>query len=128
MYLFFHRIKCYIKSGLSEKELKDPDGGIHLAKKKAELGVIKEVQPELKTAFPELIDLPNVTFRTIWTYMVACINAKKQLSTAKPMIKGLCTSWVEFTNKCSGSTWGYSNQTLHCCSRFILRVAHGLVI
>lgn len=72
-----------MKSGLSDKELRDPDGGIPLAKKKAQLGVLDEVRPELKSAFPvegyseSLIGLPMVTFRTIWTYMVACMNAKK---------------------------------------------------
>jgi len=39
--------------------------------------------------FSENLDgLPVITFRTIWTYMVACVDAKKQLSTAKPMVKG----------------------------------------
>ena len=61
-----------MKSGLSEKELKDPDGGIHLAKKKVELGIIEEVQSELNTSIPkdgfseQLVGLPTVTFRTIW--------------------------------------------------------------
>ena len=83
-----------MKSGLSIKELRDPDGGIHLARKKAQLGVLDEVQPDLRESFPEegfnesLLGLPMVTFRTIWTYMVACLDARKQLSTAKPMVKG----------------------------------------
>ena len=77
-----------MKSGLLIKELRDPDGGIHLARKKAQLGVLDEVQPDLRESFPEegfnesLLGLPMVTFRTIWTYMVACLDARKQLSTA----------------------------------------------
>ena len=67
-------MRNYIKSGRSEKELRDPDGGIHMARKKAELGGLDEVQPELKASFPvegfseSLAELPLVTFRTIWTW------------------------------------------------------------
>ena len=88
------QVRNYIKSGRSEKELRAPHGGIHMARKKAELGVIDEVQPELKASFPvegfseSLAGLPLVTFRTVWTYMVTCLDARKQLSTAKPMVKG----------------------------------------
>ena len=74
--------------------MRDPDGGIHQAKKKAQLGVLEVVEPDVKTCFPNegfsenLEGLPEVNFKTIWTYMVACLDAKKQLSTAKPLVKG----------------------------------------
>jgi len=48
----------------------------------------------VKTSFPNegfsenLEGLPEVNFKTIWTHMVACLDAKKQLSTAKPLVKG----------------------------------------
>jgi hypothetical protein len=83
-----------MKSGLATKSLRDPDGGIRLARKKAELGVIEEVEPEVKTSFPtegfsdSLDGLPLITFKAVWTYMVACMEAKRQLSTAKPLVKG----------------------------------------
>ena len=83
-----------MKSGLAEQKLKDPDGGIHQARKKAQLGVLEEVEPDVKNSFPtegfseSLEGLPVVSFNTVWTYMVACLDAKKQLSTAKPMVKG----------------------------------------
>ena len=90
------RVKDYIKSGLASKKLLDPDGGVNIARKKAELGVLDVVEPELTATFPSeaegftesLSDLPIVNFKTIWTYMVASLDAKKQLSTAKPLVKG----------------------------------------
>ena len=48
----------------------------------------------MKTFFPNegfsenLKGLPEFSFKTIWAYMVACFDAKKQLSTAKPLVKG----------------------------------------
>ena len=80
--------------GLAEKNLRDPDGGIHLARKKAQLGILEVVEPDAKTCSPNegfsenLEGLPEVKFETIWTYMVACLDAKKQLLTAKPLVKG----------------------------------------
>ena len=80
---------------MDKKYLRDPDGGVNLAKKKAQLGVLEEVIPEkLQTTFPsetysdKLEGLPAITFKSIWTYMVSCMDAVKQLSTAKPMVKG----------------------------------------
>ena len=87
------RVKDYINSGLAAKNLRDPDGGIHLARKKAQLGILEVVEPDVKTRFPNegfsenLEGLPEVNFKTIWTYMVACLDAKKQLSTAKLLVK-----------------------------------------
>lgn len=65
-----------------------------MARKKAQLGLLEVVEPPLQESFPsdgfsETLDgLPVINFRTVWTYMIACIDAKKQLSTAKPMVKG----------------------------------------
>jgi len=88
-------VKDYVKSGLHQTNLRDPDGGVHLARKKAELGVLEEQTPaNVTTSFPQegfcesLQGLPTITFKTVWTYMVSCVDAKRQLSTAKPMIKG----------------------------------------
>ena len=52
MWLFFRfRVKDYIACGLSSK-IKDPDGGIHLAKAKASLGLMEEINSkELKENF-----------------------------------------------------------------------------
>lgn len=82
-----------MKCGLDKKELRDPDGGIHLARKKAELGILEQHTPDTSsfptTGFSEALQsLPYITFKTVWTYMVTCVNAKKQLSTAKPLVKG----------------------------------------
>ena len=90
----FYRIKDYIKSGLAIKHIRDPNSGIHLARKKAELGMIEEIEPDVKSSFPSegfsdsLEDIPVITFKAVWTYMVACMEAKRQLSTAKPLVKG----------------------------------------
>ena len=92
--LFFPRVTDYINSGLAAKNLRAPDNGIHLARKKATLGILEVVEPDVKTSFPNegfsenLEGLPEVNFETIWTYMVASLDAKKQLSTAKPLVKG----------------------------------------
>ena len=85
-----------MQTGLHLRNLRDPDGGIHLARKRATLGEMDEVSPEKliekfpKDGFSELKnqDLPVVTFGTIWKYMIEAIDAKKQLSTAKPLVKG----------------------------------------
>ena len=88
------RVKDYIGSGLDRKRLRDPDGGIHLAQKKAELGILEEHTPNVATTFPtegfseNLEGLPVITFKIVWMYMVSCVDAKRQLSTAKPLIKG----------------------------------------
>ena len=88
------RVKDYITSGLAKRNLRDPDGGIHLARKKLELGLLDIVEPDLKDTFPSegysetLHGLPVVNFKTIWSYMITCVDAKRQLSTAKPMVKG----------------------------------------
>lgn len=84
----------YIKSGLASKYLRDPDGGINVLKKKAQLGVLDNAEPELSPTFPkegfscDLSGMPKITFGNIWRYMIDCVEVKKQLSTAKPLVKG----------------------------------------
>ena len=92
--LLCFRVKDYIAGGLSSK-IKDPDGGIHLAKAKADLGLMEEINAKkLKENFPvdgfteDLNILPAISFGTIWRYMIEESDAKKQLSTAKPLVKG----------------------------------------
>ena len=70
-------------------------GGLNVAKKKAKLGILDEISPPtLKCSFPtegfseELSALPEVSYGTIWRYMIETCDAKKQLSTAKPLVKG----------------------------------------
>ena len=94
MWLFFRcRVKDYIAGGLSSK-IKDPNGGIHLAKAKASLGLMEEINSkELKEFFPvdgfteDLTILPAISFGTKWRYMIEESDAKRQLSTAKPLVK-----------------------------------------
>ena len=88
------RVKDYIAGGLSCK-IRDSDGGINLAKVKAGLGLMEEVDNnKLKVNFPvdgfteDLSILPAISFGTIWRYMIEEIDAKRQLSTAKPLVKG----------------------------------------
>ena len=58
--------------------------------------MIDEVNPEKvmekfpKEGFGELKcqEIPVINFGTIWKYMIESIDAKKQLSTAKPLVKG----------------------------------------
>lgn len=91
---YFCRVQDYIKSGLATKYLRDPDGGINLLKKKAHLGVLDNADLEPSPAFPkegfscDLSGIPRVTFGNIWRYMIDCVETKKQLSTAKPLVKG----------------------------------------
>ena len=86
------RLKDYVSGGLHLKNLKDPDGGVHLARKKVILGIMDEVNPpNITEIFPkdgfheDLSNLPEVNFGTVWKYMIESSNAKKQLSTAKPL-------------------------------------------
>lgn len=92
--LLCFRVKDYIAGGLSSK-IKDPDGGIHLAEAKADLGLMEEINAKtLKENFPvdgfteDLNILPAISFGTIWRYMIEESDGKKQLSTAKPLVKG----------------------------------------
>ena len=76
------------------KYLRDPDGGLHLLRKKVELGVLEQEEPQLAQSFPkegykaDLKGLPNISFGTVWRFMIEGVESKKQLSTAKPLVKG----------------------------------------
>ena len=86
------RYKDYVSGGLHLKNLRDPDDGVHLARKK--VLIADEINPAITDLFPkdgyhdDLSNLPDVNFGTVWKYMVESSNAKKQLSTAKPLVKG----------------------------------------
>ena len=73
--------------------MRDPDGGINILKKKAELGVLENNEP-VTSSFPkegfncDISGLPKLTFGTIWRFMIDTVECKKQLSTAKPLVKG----------------------------------------
>lgn len=65
-----------------------------MARVKAGLGLMEEINAKtLKENFPsdgfreDLSILPFISFGTIWRYMIEEIDAKKQLSTAKPLVK-----------------------------------------
>lgn len=76
-------MKDVVADGLSSK-IKDPDGGIHLAKVKAGQGHMEEINlQKLKNfpvvGFPEDLGVsPAISFRTIWRYMSEDSDAKRQ--------------------------------------------------
>ena len=78
---------------LKAGKLVDPDGGINIAKKKAQLGLYENISPESLKGFPsegytdELSDVPHVDYNMIWKFMVQNV-AGKGTSTAKPLVKG----------------------------------------
>ncbi|XP_044165910.1 uncharacterized protein LOC122949962 [Acropora millepora] len=45
------RVKDHMKCGLDKKELRDPDGGVHLARKKAQLGILEQHIPDCTAPF-----------------------------------------------------------------------------
>ena len=62
-------------------------------RKKAQLGVLENEEPQLSQSFPkegyktDLKDSPKVSFGTVWRFMIEGVEGKKQLSTAKPLVK-----------------------------------------
>ncbi|KAK3728953.1 hypothetical protein QZH41_016826 [Actinostola sp. cb2023] len=46
------RVKDYIQNGLDSKYLRDPDGGINILRKKAQLGVLDNEEPDFSHTFP----------------------------------------------------------------------------
>ena len=94
VFFFVFRVQDYIKNGLDAKYLRDPDGGIHLLRKKAQLGILEKEEPQLNPSFPkegyktDLKGLPKISFGTVWRFMIEGVESKKQLSTAKPLVKG----------------------------------------
>ena len=63
-------------------------------KKRAQLGLLDRQEPQLSENFPkegfnnDLGSMPNVSFGTIWRYMIDAVDSKRQLSMAKPLVKG----------------------------------------
>ena len=52
--LFMHaRYKDYVSGGLHLKKLRDPDGGVHLARKKVLMGIADETNPTITDLFPK---------------------------------------------------------------------------
>ena len=72
----------------------DPDGGVNLAKKRLEFGFAEELHPEVNENFPSTgfecgtTNLPRISYRNIWKYLIEDVELKKQLSTEKPIVKG----------------------------------------
>ena len=72
VYISFNRVKDYIRNGFDVKYLRDPDGGVNLLKKKAELGLLDNKEPSLTETFPkdgfntDLLGIPKVNFGTVW--------------------------------------------------------------
>ena len=67
---------------------------MNLLKKKAQLGVLDNAEPDISITFPregfstDISGMPKLTFGTIWRYMIDGVECKKQISTAKPLVKG----------------------------------------
>ena len=45
------RYKDYVSGGLHLKKLRDPDGGVHLARKKVLMGIADEIKPAITVEF-----------------------------------------------------------------------------
>jgi len=96
MRVFQHWVNDYMKSGLDRKYLRDPDGSLNLIRKKARQGVLTESGPREQdiASFPkdgysvDLSNAPKVSFGTVWRYMIENVACKKQIATAKPLVKG----------------------------------------
>jgi len=84
-FCFICRVQDYVKHGLHVKYLRDPDGGLHLLRKKTQLGILEKEEPQLSRSFPkegyktDLKDLPKVPFGTVWRFMIEGVEGKKQL-------------------------------------------------
>lgn len=65
-----------------------------MAKKRLELGLAEEIHPEVNENFPSTgfecgtTNLPRISYRNIWKYLIDDVELKKQLSTEKPIVKG----------------------------------------
>lgn len=76
--------------------MRDPDGGINLLRKRAQAGTLSESGPKDQDikAFPKdgyTVDLsktPKISFGTVWRFMIESVTCKKQIATAKPLVKG----------------------------------------
>lgn len=78
---------------MDKKYLRDPDG-VNLLKKKARAGLLDQTEPDDLKRFPtdgynaDLSKLPKITFGSIWKFMIDSLDWRKQVSTAKPLLKG----------------------------------------
>ena len=113
------RVKDYIAGGLNCK-IRDPDGGIHVAKVKAGPGLMKEIDNnKLNVNFPvdgftsDLSILPAISLGTIWRYMIEENDAKRHLSTAKPLVKG-------YNFYKSGHGHGLKSQVIQSMKKIVL--------
>ena len=74
--------------------MRDPDGGINLLRKKAQAGALSALEPDQIDAFPkegysvDLSKAPKISFGTVWRFMTETVAFKKQVATAKPLVKG----------------------------------------
>jgi hypothetical protein len=79
---------------MDSKYLRDPDGGMNLLRKKAQVGALENTVPDISSTFPtegfkcDISGIPKLNFGTIWRYMIDSVECKKQLSTEKPLVKG----------------------------------------
>ncbi|KAK3741757.1 hypothetical protein QZH41_008854 [Actinostola sp. cb2023] len=70
------RVNYYIQNKLDTKYLRDPDGGLHVLRKKAEAGLLPQSSPEELQSYPtegysvDLSKIPKVTFGTVWKFMI----------------------------------------------------------
>jgi len=71
-------------------KLQDPDGILNIARKRAKLDVLDEIPSSFPSdGFLEDVSLLlEINYSVIWRYMIETCDAKKQLSTAKPLVKG----------------------------------------
>ena len=87
-------VNHYVDHKLDVKYLRDPDGGINVLKKKAEAGLLDQTAPTEIKSFPtegystNLSKMPKVTFGIVWKFMIDSMEWKRQLSTAKQLVKG----------------------------------------
>ncbi|RUA05520.1 MAG: hypothetical protein DSY43_04465 [Gammaproteobacteria bacterium] len=94
IYFVSCRVNYYIQNKLDTKYLRDPDGGLHVLRKKAEAGLLPQSSPEELQSYPtegysvDLSKIPKITFGTVWKFMIDSMEWKRQLSTAKPLVKG----------------------------------------
>lgn len=60
------RVKNYISNGLDNKYLRDPDDGVNILKKKADISLLEKAEPELRESFQkegfknDLINIPRI--------------------------------------------------------------------
>ncbi|KAK3736573.1 hypothetical protein QZH41_012851, partial [Actinostola sp. cb2023] len=74
------RVIDYVKNGLDSRYLRDPDGGVNLLRKKAQLGALENTEPDISSTFPtegfkcDISSIPRLNFGTIWRYMIDSVE------------------------------------------------------